>query len=124
VVIVVIVMIMVAITVTIAVVVVIPLVVMFEASSIAFPVTLKIEAAIVARSHPVCASIRGKSPIALVPTIVSVYRIPVTVDPNVVGPRTRRRYVHDPGSGRRANSNANTNLRVRAVTAEQKHCGE
>jgi hypothetical protein len=84
----VVVVIVVTITVTIAVAVVIPLVVMFEASSVAFPVTFKIEAAIVAWSHPACARIRGKSPIALVPTIVSVDRIPVTVDPNVLGPRT------------------------------------
>jgi hypothetical protein len=91
---------------------------MFKSSAVAFPVALKIEATVVAWSNPACARIRGARPIAPVPTIVSSHWIPVTVDPNVLGPRTSGHYVHNPGSGRRANSNANTNLRVRAVSAE------
>jgi hypothetical protein len=77
-----------AVSITIAV----PVVIVFIASTGAFPIAVIVEPAFITRPDPDCAAVRRLSPIAAVPNVAAAYRIPVTVNPDVAGARSDRPY--------------------------------
>src|SRR5216684_977002 len=95
--------------VSIAVPVAIPFVAMLKAASIAFPVAVEIESALVAWTNPAGAGIRSASPIA--------------VNPDKVGARRGRWLNYHARRGRRTNPDAHTDLRACAIGAEQQNRG-
>src|SRR5258707_15566421 len=97
----------------------IPFVAMLKAAAIAFPVAIEIESALVAWTNPAGAGIRSASPITFVPAVMPVRGIPIAVHPEKVGARRAKRLNHHPRRGRRANPDADTDLRACAVAAEQ-----
>src|SRR5216684_5434214 len=109
--------------VSIAVPVAIPFVAMLKAASIAFPVSVEIETALVAWTNPAGAGIRSASPITLVPAVMSVRGIPIAVNPDKVAARRGRWRNYHARRGRRTNPDAHTDLRVCAIAAEQQNRG-
>ena len=108
-----------AIPVMVAITVAIPFVAMLKAASIAFPVAVEIESALVPWTHPAGAGIRSASPITFVPAVMSVRGIPIAVNPDKVGARRGTWLNYHSRRGRRANPDADTDLRACAVAAEQ-----
>jgi hypothetical protein len=103
----------------------IPMMVVVKVAARAVPIAGIETAAIVARSNPTSASVRGTAPITFVPAIVSTHRIPIAFDPHEIGRRLRG---HDDDGSRgwwRADLNANGNLGLCGRTCQQKRrkCG-
>src|SRR5262245_34119978 len=105
----------------IAVAVVIPVMVVFEAAMRAIPVAAVEAATFMARRNPVRASIGRSGPIAPMPNVVSVNRIPIAVNTDVVGARadgnrvmSRRRW--------RPDLNYDSYLCGLMMSAKQEHC--
>jgi hypothetical protein len=80
--------------------------VVFKSATVAFPISLEELLSIVVGPHPSGARIRWSSPISFVPLVASAHRIPITINPNVVGAWTYRPNPHDPGSRRRPYSDS------------------
>src|SRR5262249_27902970 len=94
----------------ISVPVTVPVVVMLHAAAISFPVTLKVFAALIARSPPTSADIGCPSPIALMPVPMVSNRIPITIDPYIFGFGCGWQNVNNWGRWRRADPDADGDL--------------
>src|SRR5262249_28373209 len=108
------------IAVAVAVAVVIPVMVVSEAAMRAIPLAAVEAATFMARRNPVRASIGRSGPIAPMPNVVSVNRIPIVVNPDVVGARADRNRVM---SRRwwRPDLNSDRYLCGRMMSAKQEH---
>ena len=85
-----------AVAMIIAIPVAIPPVIVGKPAVLAFPITLEPTAAIMMGRHPYRSRVRGSTPIAFMPDVTAIYRIPVAVHPNKIGsrsPRTNRQDV-------------------------------
>jgi hypothetical protein len=102
----------------------VPFVAMLKAAAITVPIAVVKESTFEARTDPVGAGIRGTSPITLVPAVMTVYGIPVAFNPDKIRTRRRRWRNNHSRRGRRSNPDANTNLGVCAVGAEQENRGK
>jgi len=101
----------------------VPVVTMFESAPISFPVAIVELVALIARPDPASAIIGRACPIPFVPAIVTVYRVPVSIDPDVVGTWPWRPLAQNPRRWRRTNPNAEGNLRMtRWHSAKQQDC--
>lgn len=101
----------------------IPAMVMGEVAATIFPVTDEILSADVVRIDPVRAFVRRMRPVTVVPLVVRSLRIPISLDPPVVRARAgwdaigaRRR--------RRADLNAEGNLRLDRRSGDEERCGD
>jgi hypothetical protein len=72
----------------IAVAVPIPTMVVLHSAALALPVAIVITLSIVARRYPVRSAIGRTSPIPIMPAVVTLDRIPIAVDPNIIGTRS------------------------------------
>ncbi len=99
-------------------------VIVFHATVAAIPISGVELLPIVTRPHPVRAFIRGTRPIASVPAIAAIYRVLISVDPEVA--RTGRGGTgHNyPRRWRRANANADGNLRAETKSAADEEQSE
>ena len=90
----------------------IPTMVVTDVTAVAFPSAAEILAAVVVRSGPVRACIRWSRPVPIVPEPAPAHRIPVALNPLIVGAGLRRDAV-PPRRGRGvANRDAETHLRT------------
>src|SRR5581483_5950298 len=97
----------VAVTSIVAVSVAVPIVVMFKPATVAFPIAFVELIAFIARSDPPSAIIGRSSPVAFMPTIATVRRIPVAINPDVI--RSWPWWVNSDGSRRWWRTDPNTN---------------
>src|SRR5215469_4923167 len=72
----------------VAIVVIVPVMVVLEASALTVPVATVVAALSIVWSYPDRASIRRTRPVALVPAITTLHRIPIAIDPQVLIYRT------------------------------------
>jgi hypothetical protein len=96
----------------IAFVIVVPFMVVFETTVRAIPITGIEPLAIMARADPTGAFIRRPAPIAFMPAIVSSGGIPVAANPDEFGSGLRGDDGDNARRGRRANADANRDLRA------------
>ena len=96
----------------VAIVVMVPAVVVFEAAMIALPVAFEELATVIARTDPAGTLVRRPSPVSPVPTVVTAHGIPVALDPDVVWRWAHWRHDNRTGRRRRANPDADRDLRV------------
>lgn len=92
------------------VVIVIPFMIVFEATMGAVPIAGIVASSLVAWTDPVSATIRRAAPIALVPTVVARYWIPIAADPREFGSGLCRNNGDHAWLGRRTNSDSNRDL--------------
>ena len=97
---------------TVAVAIPIPVVIVLEPASRSIPVSCVVSAAFIVRHHPHGTFIRPPRPVARVPQIASVHRIPVTIHPGILRfrPRTRRPNCHHAWRRRRTDLNSDGDL--------------
>jgi hypothetical protein len=115
---------MVAPAVVVSLMLAVPAVIMLEAPTISVPVTVVVPAPFPTRSDPGCAAVRGKSPIAPVPTVAAIYHVPIAVNPHIAGARS---YWPDAQHTRRrwsADSYSDGYLSFKRGRAGQKHRGK
>jgi hypothetical protein len=110
-----------AIPVMIAFTIVIPFMAMLETAAIAVPVAVVEKAAFEAWANPAGAGIRSTSPITFMPAVMSVNGIPVAFNPEKIGTRSRRWGNYHSGRRWRTDSDADTDLGVCDVGAEQQN---
>jgi len=105
--------------------IVVPMMVVVKAAARAVPIAGIKTAPIVARGNPTSASVRRAAPITFVPAIVSGNRIPITADPHEIGLRLRGHDNDGTRGWRRADLDANRNLRFcgNACQQERRKCG-
>ena len=89
----------------------VPSMVMDEVAAIAFPLTGEISSTDVVRCDPVRALIWRPRPVAVVPLVARSFRIPVALDPHIVGAGLCRHAVRT-RRWRLANANAERDLRM------------
>ena len=65
--------------------VLVPAMVVMNIAPLAFPMTRVVLAALVVGRHPIRLRIGRVRPVAVVPTIPTVFRVPVAIDPDIVG---------------------------------------
>lgn len=70
----------------VAVVVVVPVMVVFNPASLAHPISAEIAPAFVVVRSPMRSRVGRQSPVAGVPAVVASNRIPVAINPEIVGP--------------------------------------
>src|SRR5258708_6208442 len=99
----------------------VPAMVMGEVAAAAFPAALEKLAADVVGRDPVRALIRRPRPVAVVPPVVPSLRIPVTLDPEVVGARFGRHAVRA-RRWRWTNANSEGNLCVSHRGGGEEQC--
>jgi hypothetical protein len=81
-------------------------------TTIAFPMTLIVLSPVVVRRDPIRARIGRTRPIPVVPNVVAVFRVLITLNPNVIGSGLGR-YAVRARRWRRTNANAERDLRTR-----------
>jgi hypothetical protein len=79
-------------TVKVAVMIMIPMMVVLKPAVISIPVASKVLFSIMVGGNPMSPFVRRSSPIASVPFVVMSHRVPVTLDPNELGPWSDRSY--------------------------------
>src|SRR5262249_16736976 len=94
----------------------VPVVVMFKATAVSFPVTQKKRPPIVTRRDPVSPRIRWSSPITFMPPVTVFHHIPITVYPHELGSRLYWGHVNHSRWRRWTNSDPNGDL-----SAESRH---
>src|SRR4051812_37912783 len=94
----------------IAVLVVVGFVIVSHLPPVPVPVTLKELTSIMMRCDPASGRVRRSSPVTLMPLVFVSHRIPITVDPNVVGARTAGHDSNDAGRRGRTNSDSHRDL--------------
>lgn len=97
----------------VALVVVVPVVVVFDAAVLAFPIAAVEALTIVTRAYPASALVGRASPIAAMPTIVATYGIPVAVDPEELRAGADGANSNDAGRGRGTDYDSDRNLSER-----------
>src|SRR5437899_890819 len=90
----------------------IPAMIVHVAVAARFPVALEVLTGIVAGHHPDGVRIGRPSPVALVPCVPAPIRIPVTIDPGVVGTGHVRPRDNDSRRRWRTDSDSDRDLRV------------
>jgi len=108
----------------VAVVIFIPPVIMLYAAVTSVPITAIEAFAVMARSDPACALVRGPGPIAFVPAITATGGIPVTANPDEVRSGLLGNHRDHPWRGWRKNSDANRDLSAGGVRAGEQECEE
>ena len=93
--------------------VMVPVMVVLDTPVRTAPVATVVATLFIVWDNPSCANIRRTSPVASVPRIMTVHRIPVAIDPHVIGPRLRRDAVRARRRRRRADVEVERNLRMR-----------
>ena len=94
----------------VAVTVVIPMVVVLAAAALAIPIAFEKSLSIMMGRHPMRRFIRRTAPISIVPPISVSNRIPVAIDPKIIGSGTGRNHSHYTRRRRRSNSHSDRNL--------------
>jgi len=90
----------------------VPTVIVVYAAVVTFPVAFEKAVAVMVRPDPACPRIRRTGPIALMPAVVAVDRIPVSVNPDVIRTRCDRPRAKHSRRRWRADSNADGELSV------------
>src|SRR5689334_22475128 len=88
----------------------IPAMIMRHAAMLAFPIAVKVSAALVARTDPTSARVWGARPISVVPPIPAVDDVPIAVHPNVGRSGSRRVRSDDSRRGRGPDADAHRDL--------------
>ena len=91
----------------ITVVIPVPAMVVVEAASVTIPIAGEETVSIMMRHYPARARIGRKRPVAVMPSIAPVNRIPVAFDPNVIGSRPPRQHTNNARWRRWANPDTN-----------------
>jgi hypothetical protein len=92
-------------------------VIVFHAAMVAIPVSGEELLSVVTRSDPVSAFIRRTRPITRVPAISAVYRVLITIDPDITGAGRGRTNRDDAWRRRGPNANADANLGAQSERA-------
>ena len=114
-----IVLIMVAIAIVVVVAIAIPVVAVFKAATITFPVTIIESFAIVTGANPASARVRRPGPITPMPAVMASDGIPVAIDPHKFWTGLNRMFVIGARRRRSANPYANGHLGTRDVRTRQ-----
>jgi hypothetical protein len=96
--------------------------VVMDVASAAFPMTGVVTAALIIRRHPIRIRIRRTRPVAVVPPILTVRRVPITLDPHVVGTGLWRDVVRARRWRRRADVDVKRNLRMYCGRKREQQC--
>jgi len=99
-----------SVTIPIATAIAVPLMIVVEPASRSVPIAGKELAAVVARTDPAGAEIRGSGPVSGMPPVAARDRIPVPVDPDIFGSRSPRHHAHDARRWRGTDSNTDGHL--------------
>ena len=97
-------------SISVAVAVMVPAMVMLNPASLAGPISAEEAPAFIVRWSPACAWIGRQSPVAGVPAVVAANRIPVAVNPEIVGPGANWPGGENPRRRRRPYLDADGNL--------------
>jgi hypothetical protein len=89
----------------------VPAVIVLEATAVTIPVTAVELATFIARANPGGACVRRTGPVAFVPTVTTAVRIPISINPVVVGPWRHRPHPNHTGPRRWTDSDAHSDLR-------------
>jgi hypothetical protein len=98
----------------------VPVVIVLEAPAVAFPVPLEESTAIMMRHDPARSRIWRPGPISVVPLVVMADRIPVALDPDVLGGGTRGQNADYTGWWRRADLYSNRYLSAQRSRGQEK----
>jgi len=85
--------------------VLVPAMVVMNIAPLTFPMTRVVLAALIVRRHPIRIRIGRVRPVAVVPTILTVLRVPVPLDPHIVGTGLWRNAIRARGRRRGAHVN-------------------
>ncbi len=107
----------------VAVAVAVPAVIVLEASAVAFPISGVELLAVMPRRDPTGPWVRRTRPVAIVPSPAMAVGIPVAVDPDKLGTRTRGHHSHHARRRRRTDANPNRDL-TEYRSAGQKRQGD
>jgi hypothetical protein len=99
----------------------IPVVVVFDAAVVPFPIAFEEPLSVVMRAYPSSALVGRPSPIASMPCIVPVYRIPVAFYPDEVGAWAVWADSHDARRRRGTDSDSDGNLSERCGRNDPEH---
>jgi hypothetical protein len=113
---------MVAIMITISIVpvsIMIPAVLVLDLAAAASPVTLIIFTTLIVRGIPGCSRIWCARPVALMPSPVVSYRIPVAVNPHIIWSGTSRKYTDYTWRWRWTDSDSKRNLSAKHLSGGQ-----
>jgi hypothetical protein len=91
----------------------IPAMVVMDVASTAFPVPGVVLLALIVWRHPIRIRIGRVGPVTVVPSILTALRVPIAIDPHVIGPRLGRDSVCARRRRRRADVEVERNLRIR-----------
>ncbi len=105
----------------IAIMAAIPFVVVLHAAATAFPIAREKLLTIVMRADPPGPFVRRTRPVTFVPAIAAIYRVLITVYPNVTGTGSRGPNGHNPGRRRRSDADADANLSAETKGACQQN---
>jgi len=73
--------------VVIAVVIAVPVMIVLAPAVVSVPIAVVVATSVMARTDPARACIWGPSPVALVPDVAAIHRIPVAIDPCITRAR-------------------------------------
>src|SRR5882672_11675249 len=108
----------------VAIVMLVPVMVVFEAAVRAVPISAIETLAIMVPGDPMSALIGRTRPVAGMPNVTVVYRIPVAINPHVFRPRRHGANTQNPDRWRCANANADLNLAECRSRCHQGTCQE
>jgi hypothetical protein len=100
--------------------VLVPVVVVLIPAVFSLPITLIVPSAFIAGYEPLSARIRCPSPITLVPLPMVTDRIPVTVNPNVIGTRLNGTNTFVTRRRRRSDLNTERDLSPKSRTGQKR----
>jgi len=100
----------------------IPVVVVFDAAVVPFPIAFEEPLSVVMRAYPSSALVGRPSPIASMPRIAPVYRIPIAFYPDEVGAWAFWTDSHDARRRRGTDSDSDGNLSERCGRNDPEHC--
>ena len=106
--------------VAVAVVSMIPAMIVAHMTAVAVPVAFKVALAVMMRLYPTRTGVRGTRPVALMPRVAVVDRIPVTGYPSIVGARTAGLNSQDADRRRRTNPDSDRDLSESRARCQQK----
>jgi len=111
----------VSVTTVIAISLAVPMVVVFNPTAIPAPIPEKKLLPVVMGPDPAGALVRRSSPVAIMPCVTAPHGIPIAVDPNEVGVRSRGLHSNHSRFRWRANSDSNRDLRTDCRFNGQQH---
>src|SRR5262245_12744224 len=93
-------------------------------AAVSVPITRKVHSSFVTRLNPAGSLVWRVTPIAFVPTVMLLFEVPVTVYPNVLGPRPFPHDANDTWTRGRTNSDSNGYLGPECGSAGQQQNAE